>query len=55
MLKVKSGTRSVGFDQPVMFTNAERWGLLHNRSVTYNNEVQCKQWEGEGRILAGMT
>jgi hypothetical protein len=40
------GARSVGCHQFVMGTDAERYGLLHNRSVTYNNEVQCKQEKG---------
>jgi len=49
------GARSVGCHQFVMGTDAERYGLLHNRSVTYNNEVQCKQGKGRGRILTEMT
>jgi hypothetical protein len=35
-----------GCHQFVIGTDAERYELLHNRSVTYNNEVQCKQENG---------
>lgn len=49
------GVRSVGCHHFVTGTDADRYRLLHSRSVTYNNEVQCKQGEGEGRILTEMT